>query len=84
MEPDKASHAQLEAQIAALCLELEEKKVELRNCQEDMLKMRSAAQNLFRYLGIVNCINPIYFIHYKCMLIVKCSPCFVLTMQTFF
>jgi len=47
MEPDQASHAQLEAQIAALCLELEEKKVELRNCQEDMLKMRSAAQNLF-------------------------------------
>ena len=38
----------LNEQIEELKRELEEKQVELGQCREDMLKMRSAAQSLFR------------------------------------
>jgi len=40
-------NSELETQIRSLERELEEKRMELVHCQEDMLKMRAAAQDLF-------------------------------------
>lgn len=47
VERAEVRRSPLEAEIAALRRQLEEKQEELLQCQEDMLKMRTAAQNLF-------------------------------------